>query len=228
MSGRYGDDSVDIDDVEIDYTTAYGEGDPLPVDVNQADLHKAGIKGGGIGVAVIDTGYWKLDSLDKDSQGGGRIDAQFNAISNTMDSQYFGVSTDTFGHGTHVTSLIASSRKTSSGTFFGVAPDARLVSVKAFGDDGNGSYATVIRGIDWVVTNKTQYNIRVLNLSLGAPAHSRYWDDPLNKAVMRAWQSGIVVVVSAGNSGPLPQTVGVPGNVPVRHHGRRDDRQFHQ
>ena len=31
---------------------------------------------------------------------------------------------------------------------------------------------------------------------------------------MRAWQSGIVVVVSAGNSGPLPQTVGVPGNVP--------------
>ena len=72
----------------------------------------------------------------------------------------------------------------------------------------------VIRGIDWVVTNRTQYNIRVLNLSLGAPAHSRYWDDPLNKAVMRAWQSGIVVVVSAGNSGPLPQTVGVPGNVP--------------
>ena len=46
------------------------------------------------------------------------------------------------------------------------------------------------------------------------PARSRYWDDPLNKAVMRAWQSGIVVVVSAGNSGPLPQTVGVPGNVP--------------
>ena len=51
-------------------------------------------------------------------------------------------------------------------------------------------------------------------MSLGAPARSRYWDDPLNKAVMRAWQSGIVVVVSAGNSGPLPQTVGVPGNVP--------------
>jgi len=72
----------------------------------------------------------------------------------------------------------------------------------------------VIRGIDWVITNKNQFAIRVLNLSLGAPARSRYWDDPLNKAVMRAWQSGIVVVVSAGNSGPLPQTVGVPGNVP--------------
>ena len=95
-----------------------------------------------------------------------------------------------------------------------MAPDARIISIKAFGEDGSSSYATVIRGIDWVVNNKQSFNIRVLNLSLGAPARSRYWDDPLNKAVMRAWQSGIVVVVSAGNSGPLPQTVGVPGNVP--------------
>jgi len=42
--------------VEIDYTTTYGAGDPVPVDVNQAALHAQGIKGGGIGVAVIDTG----------------------------------------------------------------------------------------------------------------------------------------------------------------------------
>ena len=145
-----------------------------------------------------------------------------------LQTTWSSVSTDTNGHGTHITSLIASSRKDGSGRYFGVAPDARIISIKAFGEDGSSSYATVIRGIDWVITNRTQYNIRVLNLSLGAPARSRYWDDPLNKAVMRAWQSGIVVVVSAGNSGPLPQTVGVPGNVPVRHHGRRDDRQLHQ
>src|SRR6185295_17402415 len=91
---------------------------------------------------------------------------------------------------------------------------ARIISIKAFGEDGSGTYATVIRAIDWVVTNRLAYGIRVLNLSLGAPAQSRYWDDPLNKAVMKAWQAGIVVVASAGNSGPQPQTVGVPGNVP--------------
>ncbi len=214
MAGSFGYDSVDIDDVEISYNTSFSEGDPFPVDVNASDLHRAGIRGGGIGVAIIDTGFWKLDSLDKDSLGNGRVDAQFDATRNAVDSQYSSVSTDTNGHGTHVTSLIASSRKDSDGRFFGVAPDARLISIKAFGDDGASSYATVIRGLDWVVTNRLQYNIRVLNLSLGAPARSRYWDDPLNKAVMRAWQSGIVVVVSAGNSGPLPQTVGVPGNVP--------------
>jgi subtilisin family serine protease len=214
MGGMFGQDNVDIDDVEITYSTTFSEGDPFPVDVNAHDLHLAGIKGGGIGVAVIDTGFWKLNSLDKDSLGNGRVDAQFDAVRNVLDSQYSSKSTDTNGHGTHVTSLIASSRKEATGHFFGVAPDVRLVSVKAFGDDGASSYATVIRGIDWVLTNRLQYNIRVLNLSLGAPAQSRYWDDPLNKAVMRAWQSGIVVVVSAGNSGPLPQTVGVPGNVP--------------
>jgi serine protease AprX len=214
MSGRFGDDNVDIDDLEISYTTNFGEGDPVPVDVNARDLHSLGIKGRDVGVAVIDTGYWKLDSLDKDSGGNGRMAAQYDAVNNVLQTTWSSVSTDTSGHGTHITSLIASSRKDSSGRYFGVAPDARIISIKAFGEDGSSSYATVIRGIDWVLTNRTQYAIRVLNLSLGAPARSRYWDDPLNKAVMRAWQSGIVVVVSAGNSGPLPQTVGVPGNVP--------------
>jgi len=214
MSGAFSDDNVDIDDLEISYSTNFGEGDPLPLGINAQDVHAAGIKGRDVGVAVIDTGYWKLDSLDKDSGGNGRVAAQYDAVNNVLQTTWSSVSTDTSGHGTHITSLIASSRKDTSGRFFGVAPDARIISIKAFGEDGSSSYATVIRGIDWVITNRTQYAIRVLNLSLGGPARSRYWDDPLNKAVMRAWQSGIVVVVSAGNSGPLPQTVGVPGNVP--------------
>ncbi|HEU5136351.1 MAG TPA: S8 family peptidase [Steroidobacteraceae bacterium] len=214
MDQSFPGDWVDLDDVEISYTTNYGEGDPTIVDVNAQNVHNAGIRGRDVGVAIVDTGYWKLNSLDKDSSGAGRVAVQYDAVRNVVDSTWSSVSTDTNGHGTHITGLIASSRKDSRNRYFGVAPDARIVSVKAFAEDGSSSYATVIRAIDWVITNRTQYAIRVLNLSLGAPARSRYWDDPLNKAVMRAWQSGIVVVVSAGNSGPLPQTVGVPGNVP--------------
>lgn len=214
MSSRFGDDSVSIDDLEITYNTSFGEGDPAPVEVNAQDVHNAGIRGRDVGVAVIDTGIWKLDSLDKDSGGNGRVAVLYDAVNNVVTRTWSSETTDLNGHGTHITSLIASSRRTSNGRFFGVAPDARIISIKAFGEDGSSTYATVIRGIDWALNNRTQYAIRVLNLSLGAPAQSRYWDDPLNKAVMRAWQSGIVVVVSAGNSGPLPQTVGVPGNVP--------------
>ena len=51
----------------------------------------------------------------------------------------------------------------------------------------------LIRGLDWVVANKDTYNIRVLNLSFGAPPQSHYWDDPLNQAVMAAWRAGIPV-----------------------------------
>jgi subtilisin family serine protease len=214
MNEGYPNDYVKIDDVEITYTTTYGEGAPVPVDVNAARLHANGIRARDVGVAIVDTGYWKIDSLDKNSGGEGRVAAQYDAIRNVVDSSWSSVSTDTTGHGTHITSLIASSRRNSTGQYFGVAPDARIISIKAFNEDGTGTYASVIRAIDYVVTNKNLLAIRVLNLSLGAPARSRYWDDPLNKAVMRAWQSGIVVVVSAGNSGPLPQTVGVPGNVP--------------
>ena len=47
------------------------------------------------------------------------------------------------------------------------------------------------------------YNIRVANLSFSADPRSFYWDDPLNQAVMAAWQAGIVVVASAGNGGPI-------------------------
>ncbi len=72
----------------------------------------------------------------------------------------------------------------------------------------------MIRGIDWIVANKDTYGIRVVNLSFSAPPQSYYWDDPLNQAVMAAWRSGIIVVASAGNLGPDPMTIGVPGNVP--------------
>jgi subtilisin family serine protease len=214
MNGGFANDNVDIDDLEISYTTNFGDGDPAPIEVNAHDLHNAGIRGRDVGVAIIDTGFWKLDSLDKDSAGQGRVAVQYDAVRNVVDNVWSSASTDTTGHGTHITSIIASSRKNNSNRYYGVAPDARIISIKAFGEDGSSSYATVIRGIDWVLNHRTAYNIRVLNLSLGAQVRSRYWDDPLNKAVMRAWQAGIVVVVSAGNGGPLPQTVGVPGNVP--------------
>jgi serine protease AprX len=65
-----------------------------------------------------------------------------------------------------------------------------------------------------VLQNHVRLNIRVFNLSFSAPPQSFYWDDPINQAVMRLWQEGIVVVTSAGNNGPAPMTIGVPGNVP--------------
>ena len=69
------------------------------------------------------------------------------------------------------------------------------------GDDGSGTVSSVVEAIDWAVEHRAQFNIRVINLSLGAPVLQPYRDDPLCEAVERATRAGIVVVASAGNLG---------------------------
>ncbi|MCP3912898.1 MAG: S8 family serine peptidase, partial [Actinomycetia bacterium] len=123
--------------------------------------------------------------------------------------------TDENGHGAHMAGIVLNSEQgTSTPKFNGVAPDADLIMVKAFDANGAGSYSDVIRGMQWILDHQAFYGIRVVNLSLSAPVASYYWDDPLNQTVMAAWQAGLVVVASAGNTGPDPMSVGVPGNLP--------------
>ena len=66
---------------------------------------------------------------------------------------------------------------------------------------------------------KAQYNIRVINLSLGRPVYESAAQDPLCQAVEAAWKAGIVVVVAAGNDGRDNDagtsgygTINAPGN----------------
>lgn len=178
-------------------------------------LHWEDITGDGVGVAVIDTGIWansgKSSYLARDSFGIDRIIAHYDAINDTTSESVS--KSDKNGHGSHITSLLLSSRHKDS-EFNGIAPDADLIVVEAFDDEGTGTYANVIRALDWVLTYKDKLGIRVVNLSFSTEPRSYYWDDPLNQAVMAVWQSGIVVVASAGNSGPDAMSIGVPGNVP--------------
>jgi len=177
--------------------------------VDADDLHHLGIDGYGVTVAVVDTGLWITKQIATKADGAPRILALYDAI---LDLPLPRIN-DGAGHGTHVTSIMVSSPQTEGG-FQGIAPNADLVFVKAFDRYGRGTYSDVIRAIDWIVRRKDDYGIRVLNLSFSAPPRSYYWDDPLNQAVMAAWQAGIVVVAATGNDGPGAMTVGVPANVP--------------
>ena len=181
-----------------------------PAQVGAEALRAEGLTGRGITVAILDTGMWYSDNyIKRDLDENNRLIAQYDTFEGKMRN-----AKDQSGHGTHIASVLAGVRLSSSGKPLGVAPNVNLVNVKAFDRDGSGSYANVIDGINWVIQNKDEYGIRILNMSFGAPAQSYYWEDPLNQAVMAAWQAGIVVVTSAGNLGPDPMTVGVPGNVP--------------
>ncbi|MEO1036962.1 MAG: S8 family peptidase [Pseudomonadota bacterium] len=174
-----------------------------PALINAPDVHMKGINGAGITVAVIDTGlWWEADTL---LSKGAQVRVDFTG--QDLDD-------DPNGHGTHVANIIASDRLASNWVSEGIAPWANLAILRAFDAYGRATYADVIRAIEFAIVNKDNYNIRVLNMSFSAPPQSYYWEDPLNQAVMAAWKAGIVVVASAGNDGPDPMTIGVPGNVP--------------
>ena len=107
--------------------------------------------------------------------------------------------------------------------FRGVAPAANIVGVKVLDSTGQGRASSVIAGIAWAIAHKDEYNIRVLNLSIGSNPVAPDRLDPIAKAVEAAWKNGIAVVCAAGNEGEFgPGGILSPGNEPLRHHRRRD------
>jgi serine protease AprX len=94
-----------------------------------------------------------------------------------------------------------SARDPMQGQYVGVAPDANLISVKVSDEAGNATVLDVIYGLQFAVDHKSQYNIRVVNLSLDSTTPQSYTTDPLDAAVESTWMHGIVVVAAAGNRG---------------------------
>jgi subtilisin family serine protease len=179
-----------------------------------------GVTGAGIGVAVIDSGItaWHNDLTSGNgtfySYGDQRVRAFVDFV-NGRPLPY-----DDLGHGTHVAGIIAGNGHDSQSLQAGVAPDATLVSLKVLDSAGRGTIANAIAALDWVLANHRQYNIRVVNLSVGAAVRESYWTDPLTLAAKRVTDAGVVVVTAAGNRGknPLGEAVygGItaPGNAP--------------
>lgn len=186
-------------------------------------MWSAGYSGAGVTVALIDTGVADVADL------AGRVLPVYDDITNTY-SPCLNLSGeshcgDSYGHGTFMAGIIAGNGASSGGQYKGVAPQANIVSVKTSGADGSADVSTILAAIQWVVSFKDTYGIRVMNLSLGTDGTQTYRTDPFNYAVERAWASGIVVVVSASNDGPSPQTISKPGDDPwVITVGATDDR----
>jgi serine protease AprX len=169
-------------------------------------LSTPGYTGGGIGVAVIDSGIADHAAL------GGRVVARVNLVSSEP-----GVGGDPFGHGTHIAGLIGGSAtaaaRVTTAYAGGSAPAVHFADVRVLGANGAGYTSDVIAGIDWTIANARRYGLRIVNLSLGHPVAEPAATDPLCRAVARAVNAGLVVVVSAGNYGQTAQGAPILGGI---------------
>jgi serine protease AprX len=156
-------------------------------------------------IAVVDSG---IDANRADFDGGARVAAQVNLTSMTPNSPG-----DGRGHGTFVAGIAAGS----AAGYAGAAPNAKIVSLDVMDDTGTARTSDVIAACDWILANKSTYNIRVANFSLHSSARNHFYNDPLDRAVERLWFNGVFVVAAAGNYGTASGPSGVmyaPGNDP--------------
>lgn len=148
-------------------------------------------RGAGVKVAVLDSG---IDLSHPDLHVAGGV--------NLIDHKQ--TYNDDRGHGTHVAGTIAALDNRQG--VVGVAPDARLYAVKVIDKNGEIWASDVVEGLEWSVKNRMD----VVNMSFGSPE-----DDPaIRKAISRAHKSGLVLVASAGNEGPKPNSVHYPALYP--------------
>jgi serine protease AprX len=161
-----------------------------------------GTTGTGVSVAVIDTGVDTSGDL-----AGQVVHAEdFTREQNNHDS---------YGHGTFVAGLIAGTGAASGGDVKGVAPGAKIVSLKIAEADGSTDVTRVLEALEWVLAFRSLYGIRVINLSLGFSTQQSAIIDPLDFAVERVWNAGLVVVAAAGNGGSGTPSITAPGNDPL-------------
>src|SRR4029077_9822958 len=186
--------------------------------VNAEFAWQSNYTGAGVGVALIDSGVSSNLDLNQGILPVSRVVYQRSFVPGNSSSG------DQYGHGTHIAGLIAGDGLSSSGwlfskTFKGIAPGANIVNLRVLDANGGATDSQVIAAIHQAISLKSQYNIRVINLSLGRAVYETYKLDPLCKAVEAAWRNGIVVVVAAGNNGRYQPTSGYatvtsPGNDP--------------
>jgi subtilisin family serine protease len=129
--------------------------------------------GAGVNVYILDTGIRRSHS---DFGGRAVFGADFSGLGDG----------DCHGHGTHVAGTVG-------GTEYGVAKAATLVAVRIFGCEGTVATSVIVAAVDWMTANAIKP--AVANMSLGGPL-----SDVMNAAVASSIASGIVYVVSAGNS----------------------------
>lgn len=153
------------------------------------------LQGQGIAVAVVDSGINANHPDLLNEQGVSRVVASVKVNKNATTTD------DYYGHGTFVAGIIGGNGKASNGAYIGIAPKVNLVNVKVSDDQGKATTVDLIKGLEWIYDHRTEYNIRVVSLSVTSSQNESYRTSPLDAAVETLWFNRVVIVVASGNLG---------------------------
>ncbi len=154
-----------------------------------SDSRFTNIKGQGQSIVIIDTGAdlnHPLFGADANNNGiADKIIYQYDFADNDTDAS------DKNNHGSHITSIASQ-----------IAPDANLIILKVFKDNGSGYFADLEEALQWVNTNANTYNVTSVNLSLGdnqnwTTATGRYG---IGDELAAIAGQNILIAAAAGNS----------------------------
>lgn len=148
--------------------------------INSPMMWRMGYTGKNVTIAVIDTGYSEHDDLKNNVIGGRNFTNEDNSDPN--------IYIDRNSHGTHVLGTIAG-----NGHVKGIAPDAKLLVLKALDKNGNGNLDWLIKAINYAVEKK----VDIISMSLGCAVDVKEFKD----AVKNAIDNDILVVCASGNNG---------------------------
>ena len=188
-----------------------------------------GYTGEGISIAIIDTGidplHVGLNDFDDDPKTNDpKVVAFYDALDDSGDDGSGETEPyDDQGHGSHCAGISAGTGAVDetppemggddSKPFRGVAPDAWLVGVKVLDSGGSGSFAEVMRGMEWTIDNKIKYNIRAASMSLGGVwliELTQEQEERITHLANEMVAAGISLMIAAGNSAGYG-TIGTPG-----------------
>ena len=149
------------------------------------------VDGTGLTAAVIDTGL-RTTHVDF----AGKVVAQKNYTSDNGGNT--GNAADGEGHGTNVAGIICA-----KGIHTGMAPGAKVIPIKVLSNSGSGTFASVVSALDWVIANRSTYNISVVNMSLGDSGNyasdSSFSSDTVRARIATLRTARVAVCVAAGN-----------------------------